>query len=221
VESVTRRGSTVTSDAVDRFPRVRRRHTEIELTPEGGIRRLEMVIHTPSEPPEQRERRVIAEVTEDSVRLRKEDGTGTYMRSFASGGGIAMAHLPQMYSLYELYFQAAFGRAKARGLVAGDTVRMRQFYIDREFDHFPLHHGTIRLGPQGRAEIAHDWLSGTGAATFDSANRLLTYSGARTTYLVDVARLPEQPDVDAIAARFEASEARSGGMRQLSVRDTV
>ena len=38
VESVTRRGNTVTSDAVDRFPRVRQRHTEIELAPDGGIR---------------------------------------------------------------------------------------------------------------------------------------------------------------------------------------
>src|SRR5512141_2732777 len=40
VESVTRRGNTVTSDAVDRFPRVRRRHTEIALRPDGGIERL-------------------------------------------------------------------------------------------------------------------------------------------------------------------------------------
>ena len=31
VESVTRRGNTVVVDGVDRFPRVRRRHTEIEL----------------------------------------------------------------------------------------------------------------------------------------------------------------------------------------------
>ena len=34
-ESVTRRGNTVTSDEVDRFPRVRQRHTEIELAPDG------------------------------------------------------------------------------------------------------------------------------------------------------------------------------------------
>ena len=41
VESVTRRGNTVTSDEVDRFPRVRQRHTEIELAPNGGIRNPE------------------------------------------------------------------------------------------------------------------------------------------------------------------------------------
>ena len=65
VESVTRQGNTVTSDAVDRFPRVRRRHTEIELRPDGGIRHLVMDIHTPSEPAEQRERHVVADVTAD------------------------------------------------------------------------------------------------------------------------------------------------------------
>ncbi|HEU0077578.1 MAG TPA: hypothetical protein VFQ76_08025, partial [Longimicrobiaceae bacterium] len=42
VEQVTRSGNTVTSDAVDRFPRVRRRHTRIELGPDGGIRSLVM-----------------------------------------------------------------------------------------------------------------------------------------------------------------------------------
>lgn len=73
VESVTRRGNTVTSDAVDRFPRVRRRHTEIELAPGGAIRHLVMDIHTPSEPARQRDRRVEARVTPDSVHLTKED----------------------------------------------------------------------------------------------------------------------------------------------------
>src|SRR5918993_408554 len=93
VESVTRRGNTVTSDAVDRFPRVRRRHTRVELGPDGGIRRLVMDIYTPSEPAGQRERRVVAEVTADSVRVSKRDGTGTVARAFATQGGTAMAHV--------------------------------------------------------------------------------------------------------------------------------
>jgi hypothetical protein len=221
VERVTRSGNTVTSDAMDRFPRVRRRHTRIELGPDGGIRRLVMDIHTPSEPPGQRERRVIAEVAADSVRISKRDSTGTVTRAFATQGGMAMAHVPQMYSLYELYFAAALRRAAAANRVPGDTVRMRQFYIDREFDAFPLHRGVVRLLPGGRAEIRHDWLSGTGEAAFDSAHRMLRYSGARTTYLVDVRRVPAPPDVGAVASRFEAREARGGGYRQLSVRDTV
>jgi len=221
LERVTRRGDTVTTDAVDRFPRVRRRHTRIELRPDGGIRRLVMDIHTPSEPAAERERRVVAEVTADSVHISKRDGTGTTKLAFATRGGTAMAHVPQMYSLYELYFAAALRRAAASHRAPGDTVRMRQFHVDREFDDFPLQHGVVRLLPGGRAEITHDWLAGTGEAAFDSAYRMLRYSGARTTYLVDVRRLAAPPDVRAVADRFEALEAKGGGFRQLSVRDTV
>jgi hypothetical protein len=221
VESVTRRGNTVTSDAVDRFPRVRRRHTEIDLRPDGGIRHMVMDIHTPSEPVAEQERHVVVDVTADSVHVSKRDGTGTLTRAFATNGGLAMAHVPQMYSLYELYFQAALDRAAAESKrAAGDTVQMRQFYIDREFDRFPLHHGTVRIVSDSQAEIDHDWLAGTGAATFDSARRMLHYSGARTTYLVEVSRLPTPPDVGPIADAFEALETKGGGMKQLSVRDT-
>ena len=103
IESVTRQGNTLTSDEVDRFPRVRVRHTVIELAPDGSIQHLVMDIHTPSEPTDQRECKVIADVTRDSVHLSKTDGTGTLHRDFATNGGIVEAHVPQMYSLYELY----------------------------------------------------------------------------------------------------------------------
>jgi hypothetical protein len=221
LESVTRHGNALTSDEVDRFPRVRQRHTEIVLAPDGGIRHLVMDIRTPSEPANERERHVVADVTKDSVHISKRDGTGTKNLAFATRGGTAMAHVPQMYSLYELYFDAALERAAASKRGAGDTVQMRQFYIDREFDRFPLHRGVVRLLPGGKAEIEHDWLAGTGEATFDSAGRMLTYSGARTTYKVDVRRLAEVPDVQTVGAQFAALESKNGGARELSVRDTT
>jgi hypothetical protein len=221
VESVTRRGDRVTTDAVDRFPRVRRRHTEMKLAPDGRIRHLVMDIHTPSEPSTQRERRVVADVTADSVHVTKRDGAGTIRRAFATGGGTAMPHVPQMYSLYELYFATALARAAAEKRAAGDTMQMRQYYIDREFDRFPLHTGVVRPLSNGRAEINHDWLAGTGEATFDSTGRMLHYSGARTTYKVEVSRLATPPDIRSLADRFEELEAKGGAVRQLSVRDTV
>ena len=220
VERVTRRGNRVTSDETDRFPRVRRRHTEIELAPNGGIRRLAMDIVTPSEPANQRHRRVAVQVTGDSVHIIKRDSTGTVRRDFATGGGIAMAHLPQMYSLYELYFDAALGQLKANA-AGRDTAHLRQFYIDREFDRFPLHTGRVWRRPDGKLEISHDWLSGIGVADVDSAGHLLSYSGARTTYKVDVARVTDVPDVDAIDKEFAAAESKNGGATQLSVRDTA
>jgi len=221
VESITRRGNTVVVDGVDRFPRVRRRHTEIELGPGSTIRHLVMDIHTPSEPANQRERHVTADVTADSVHILQTDKAGKLRHEFATNGAVAMAHVPQMYSLYELYFDAAFARAAALRRVAGDTVQLRQFYLDREFDRFPLHHGVVRLLPDHRAEIQHDWLSGTGQATFDSTGRMLTYSGARTTYLVSVARVASQPDIRGIADKWEALETAKGGVSELSPRDTV
>jgi hypothetical protein len=219
VESVTRRGNTVTSDAVDRFPRVRQRHTEIQLRPDGGIERLVMDIVTPSESASQRRRRVTVNVTEDSVHIVKRDSAGTVRRDFATGGGIAMAHLPQMYSLYELYFAAALGKMAASP-ASGDTAHLRQFYIDREFDRFPLHTGMVWRLSDGKLKISHDWLSGIGEATVDSSRRLLSYSGAGTTYKVAVTRVAEPPDVGPIGEQFAALETKNG-FSQLSVRDTA
>ncbi|MDQ6829438.1 MAG: DUF2911 domain-containing protein [Gemmatimonadota bacterium] len=224
VESVTRSATKLTSDETDRFPRVRRRHTEIDLNQDGSIRHLVMDIHTPSEPANQRERRVVVDVRKDSVLISKKDAAGTVERKFATQGGMAMAHLPQMYSLYELYFDAALKRAAAAKTAPGgktaDSVVMRQFYIDREFDRFPLHEGIVYPLPGNKADITHDWLAGTGAATFDSAGHMLTYSGARTTYLVEVTRLATPPDIRPIADHLEALETKTG-MTQLSVRDTA
>ena len=220
VERVTRRGNTVTSDAVDRFPRVRQRHTEIRLDADGSIRRLVMDIVTPSEPPNQRLRRVTVDVTGDSVRIVKRDSAGTLRRAFATGGGAAMAHVPQMYSLYELYFAKALGILASRPAVR-DTARLRQFYIDREFDRFALHGGRVWRTGNGTVAISHDWLSGIGEATLDSTGRLQRYSGTRTTYDVDVRRLTDPPDVESIGRAFAALETKHGGFAQLSVRDTA
>ncbi len=217
VERVTRRGTEVKVDGVDRFPRVRQRHTEITLRPDGSIKHLVMDIHTPSEPANQRDRHVVVDASSSAVNISKRDASGTVERKFAPAGTIAMAHVPQMYSLYELFFQAALA---GKTLQPGDTVRLRQFYIDREFDRFSLHGGTVHLLPNGKAEIWHDWLAGIGEATLDSAHHLLRYSGARTTYKVDVERVTSLPDVQSIGTQFAALET-STGAKQLSVRDTA
>ncbi|MEP6765045.1 MAG: DUF2911 domain-containing protein [Gemmatimonadaceae bacterium] len=220
IESVSRSGNTVVSDEVDRFPRVRTRHTVITLDSTGAIRNLVMDIETPSEPANERNRHVTAEVTNDTVHLTKKDETGTKNYSFATGGTLAMAHIPQMYSLTDLYFQAALKRADATKLPAGDSIHIRQFYIDREFDRFPLHSGYVKPTGVNKAEIQHDWLAGYGDATFDSAHNMLTYNGARSTYKIEVTRLTDSVNVAPIGKQFAALEA-SNGMKQLSVRDTV
>jgi len=221
IESATRQGNTLTSDEVDRFPRVQIRHTVINLNDDGSIRHLVMDIHTPSEPPAQRDRKIVADVANDKVHLSKTDSTGTMNRDFPTGGSIVVAHVPQMYSLYELYFAAALKHAAALKLAPGNPVQMRQFYIDREFDQFPLGHASVVPLDGGKAEITHDWLSGTGEAMMDSGYNMLSYSGARTTYKVQVKRLATPPDVKGIADRFEAKETEGGNVKSLSVRDTT
>ena len=220
IERDSRRGNEIVSDEVDRFPRVRRRHATIRLADDGTIEHLEMDITTPSEPSNERDRHVTADVRSDSVRITKHDSTGTKKYAFATGGALTMPHLPMMYGLTDLYFGAALRKAAA----PGDSVTLRQYYIDREFDRFPLHSGVVHLLAPGRAEIHHDWLAGYGDATFDSLHRMLTYDGARSTYKVSVRRLTnvsELPDIGAIGQRFAALETSNGGMKQLSVRDTA
>ncbi|HEV8505048.1 MAG TPA: DUF2911 domain-containing protein [Chitinophagaceae bacterium] len=221
VESVTRQGNTLTSDEVDRFPRVEIRHTVVDLNDNGSILHLLMDIQTPSELPGQRNRKVMAEVANNKVHLSKMDSTGSVNRDFPTGGAIVVAHVQQMYSLYELYFAAALKQAAASKLAAGTPVQMRQFYIDREFDRFPLGHATVTPRGGGKAEVTHDWLSGIGEATMDSGYNMLSYSGARTTYKVQVTRLATPPDVKGIADRFEANEKEGGSVKSLSVRDTT
>jgi hypothetical protein len=221
VEAITRQGNTLETDEVDRFPRVRIRHTVVELNDNGSIRHLVMDIQTPSEPSAGRDRTVVADVAHNNVHLSKTDSTGTVSRDFPTGGSMVVAHVPQMYSLYELYFAAALKQSAAAKPGTGGPVQLRQFYIDREFDRFPLGYATVTPVGKGKVEVTHDWLSGTGEAVMDSADDMLAYSGDRSTYKVEVKRLVTLPDVKAIAARFAAKESAGGGVKSLSVRDTV
>jgi len=219
VESVTRSGNTLTSDEADRFPVVRQRHTVITLGPNGGVERLVSDVHEPNLPPGQRDRHITAEVRNDTVHLEKKDSTGTKTYAFPTGGAVVVPHVDQMYSLYEQRFLAAHDAAVA-AKKSTDTVQLRQFYIDRDFDTFPLHGAVVRVLPNNKMEIEHDWLAGTGEATVDSIGRLQHYSGAQTTYRVEAERVATPPDVKAVGEQFAAAEAKSGA-RQLSVRDTT
>ena len=221
VESVSRQDNTLTSDEVDRFPSVQVRHTVVNLKDDGSIQHLVMDIYTPSEPPGQRDRKVVADVANNKVHLSKTDSTGTLNRDFSTGGSMVVAHVQQMYSLYELYFAAALKHSAQLKSTAGTPVQLRQFYIDREFDRFPLGHATVTPRDGGKVEVTHDWLSGTGEAIMDSSNNMLSYSGDRTTYKVHVTRLDTPPEIKSIADRFVARETKNGSVKSLSVRDTT
>jgi hypothetical protein len=223
IESVTRYPDRFVSEEVDRFPEVKRRHTEVTLAPDGSPRRMDMRVTIPSADPASRDRRIVAVFDRNKVRVSLTDATGTKTREEATDGMLALPHVPQMYSLLELYFSAALIRAVAESVPAGGKVAARQFYPDREFSNYPvpMHRGFVMPGPGGTAEIQHYWLAGTGSAVLDSNRRMLSYSGARTTYQVQVARLDEAPDVETIGTRFAAAEQTQGRPSRVSVHDTL
>src|SRR5262249_22790422 len=163
---------------------VRIRHTEISLAPDGGIAHLTMTVHTPNAPtPRLRSRVVTANFTRDSVRIAIQDSAGTRDTAFAIGGELTFPHVSMMYSVIEPEVAQAMLRGAAAHLAAGDSVPFHQWYPDRDIgETFVLHDGWVHPVANGRVELWHDWLSGIGDLTVDSAGRMLTYSGMRSTY---------------------------------------
>ncbi|HEU5039492.1 MAG TPA: DUF2911 domain-containing protein [Gemmatimonadales bacterium] len=222
VERITRSPARLVTDGVDRWPFVRRRHTEFELAPDGTIRHMVMDVRTPSgRTPKERGRRVTAAFARDRVAISVRDSGAVRDTAFATGEAITVPHVSMMYSVIELEIAAALRRAAATGLAPGDSVLFRQFYPDRDVGpSFTMHRGWVHPKGGGKVELRHGWLAGTGDVTVDSAGRMLTYSGMRSTYKVAVVRTPAPPDIDSIADRLAAAE-RATGPRQLSVRDTA
>lgn len=218
VERIARSPRRLITDGVDRWPFVRRRHTEFDLAPDGRIRRMVMDVRTPNAPtPRERGRRITADFSDRAVTISVRDSSGERDTSFATGGAITVPHVSMMYSIIELEIAAA----AATGLPPGDSVLFRQFYPDRDVGPtFTLHRGYVHRRRPGKVELRHDWLAGSGEATIDSSGRMLAYSGMRSTYKVAVTRTAAPPDVEAIGDRLAAAERRTGP-RQLSVRDTA
>jgi hypothetical protein len=222
VERIARSPTRLVTDGVDRWPFVRRRHTELDLAPDGTIRHMVMDVRTPNgRTPSERGRRVTADFSRNAVTVSVRDSGGVRDTSFVTGGAITVPHVSMMYSVIELEIAAALRRAATTGIEPGDSVLFRQFYPDRDVGpSFVLHRGFVIPRAAGKVELRHNWLSGTGDVTVDSTGRMLTYSGMRSTYKVAVARTTGPPDIDSIADRLAAAERRTG-LQQLSVRDTT
>ena len=221
VEAVARRGDTLTVESVDQWPLVQRRHTRIELASDGTIRHFVMEISAPNAPKaKDRERRVSADFTPDSIHVVSRDGNGDHPFAFATEGLVSMPHVPQSYALTERTIAAALERGRATNLAPGDSVMFHQFYPDFDVSRFPLHDGFVHPLADGTVKLWHDWLSGIGVAKVDSAGRLLSYSGAQSTYKVEMTRTASPPDVEGAATRLLAAE-KARGANQLSVRDTA
>jgi hypothetical protein len=77
VERVSRSPTLLVTDGVDRFPFVRRRHTEFELAADGTIRRMVMDVRTPNgRSPKERGRRITADFSKDAVSSTMTNAAG-------------------------------------------------------------------------------------------------------------------------------------------------
>ena len=206
VEHVSRSATKLVSDEVDQWPLVKVRHTEFDLAHDGKVTHMVMDVRTPSgETPGQRGRRVIAEFTRDSVMISITDSAGVTRRSFRTGGALTVPHVSMMYSAIELEIASAL-RNGGGPIAAGDSASFRQFYPDRDVGPgFVLHSGWVHRHSADSVVLNHDWLSGSGDVTVDSAGRMLAYSGKQSTYQVDVKRVTLLPDVAASSERLAAA----------------
>ena len=85
VERVVRSPSRLITDGVDRWPFVRRRHTEFDLAPDGTIRHMVMDVRTPNgASPRERGRRITADVSRRRVTISVRDSSGVRDTSFAA-----------------------------------------------------------------------------------------------------------------------------------------
>ena len=222
MERVARSARTLVVDGVDRFPFVRLRHTEFDLAPDGKLTRMVMDVRTPGgTTPATRWRRVTARFTPGDVRIDVRDSAGVRDSAFVTGGVLTVPHVSMMYSVIDHEVRTALQFGTAAEIQPGDSALFRQFYPDRDVGpSFTLHRGYVHRKAGDRVDLRHDWLAGTGEITVDSAGRLQTYSGRRTTYLVAVQRTNDSLDVESLGARLIAAEQRVGP-GQLSVRDTA
>src|ERR1041384_2918204 len=123
VERITRSPTRVVTDGIDRWPFVRRRHSEFDLNQDGTIRHMLMDIRTPNgKTPRERGRRVTADFSKDKVNISIQDSSGVRDTSFATGGAITVPHVSMMYTVIELEIAAALRRATATRLTPGDSV---------------------------------------------------------------------------------------------------
>jgi hypothetical protein len=120
VERIERSSTRLVTDGVDRWPFVRRRHTEFDLNADGTIRHMVMDVRTPNgASPRERGRRVTADFSKDKVTISVRDSAGVRDTAFVTGGAITVPHVSMMYSVIELEIAAALKRAAATGAPAG------------------------------------------------------------------------------------------------------
>ncbi len=212
VERITRRGDRIIGDQVGRSPAVVRRRWEATLAPDGTVRTWRMDTHIPNAPEGERELHHEIERKGGSIRMVRQAGRDSMDRTVREPSQRTAPWNAFLYASTELLLRGA------RGLP--DTARVGQYFFEG-WEEGKLGYANLRWLGDGRVSLASTGLSGSGEARLDSAGRMLSYSGAGTTYHQEVRRVSEVPDLDSLLERFAASERATGLQRSMSPRDTA
>jgi hypothetical protein len=211
VERITRTDDRIVSDAVGRSPNVVRRRWEATLAPDGSVLHWTMHTHIPNADEGAADLYHEAVFDEGTVRLIRRTSRDTTDVTYAKSYAVTVPWNAFVYGTYEVLFQAARGMS--------DTTRIGQYFFEG-WAEGSIGYARVRALGGDSVDIRSTGLSGAGVAHLDPEGRLLSYSGAGTTYVQEVERITDVPDIDAIATRFAETERTSGVSRSLSPRDT-
>lgn len=216
VEGITRTPTRLVSEGIERFPMVVRRHAEMRFGRDGRLQQLSMYYIVPSEKVVADQRLdIVVDFGDDSIRITQGTGKDRTRAALATGGALVVPWESQMYSHTEHLLATALARS-------GDSIPVLIVYPELEPEKQKLYPGFVRRLPGGRGEILiRAALSGPGEGTLDARGRMTSYSGARTTFKMDVVRTASLPDIERITEQFIATERTRGVAASMSPRDTV
>jgi hypothetical protein len=212
VERVTQRGNHIVGDAVGRSPTVVRRHWEMTLAPDGGVRRWIMDTRIPNAPEGERDLHHEMERKDGKLRIVRRTGTGGTDRTGPEPWTRVVPWNAFLYATYDQLIQ------DARGLP--DSTRIGLYFFEG-WREGSVGYARVRQTGEGRYSIMSTGLAGLGEARTDGSGRMVSYSGAGTTYKQEVRRVTDVPDLDSLFQRYAADELKRGAPRALSVRDTA
>jgi hypothetical protein len=212
VERVTQRGNHIVGDAVGRSPTVVRRHWEMTLAPDGGVRRWIMDTRIPNAPEGERDLHHEMERKDGKLRIVRRTGQGGTDRTGPEPWTRVVPWNAFLYATYDQLIQ------DARGLP--DSTRIGLYFFEG-WREGSVGYARVRQTGEGRYSIMSTGLAGLGEARTDGSGRMVSYSGAGTTYKQEVRRVTDVPDLDSLFQRYAADELKRGAPRALSVRDTA
>jgi hypothetical protein len=206
VERFTRSASTLVGDLVLRSPRTRTVHYQAELTPTGGVSRVDLTTTIANAPNVRPQRATITFGADTAiVEMHGRDSTRT-MRVRAGRGALPLVQTVGFVA-YELGVRQAIAAHR-------DTMSIALVVPGN-----PSPYATTFIR-RGADSVLIDFFGLYARAKIDAEGRILGLDGRGTTQKVMVDRVPTV-DIDAITAGFAGHDAMGQPMGILSPRDTV